>query len=54
MLERMKCSEEISSGALLILWKCEDLAVWTSASMKEDRNPSSSSRKGARIWPGGR
>ncbi len=25
------------SGALLILWKCDDLAVWTSAE-KDERN----------------
>ncbi len=39
--ERIKGSEEITqiTGALLILlWKCDDLAVWTSAEKDESND----------------
>ncbi len=35
--ERIKCSEEITHvwSAVILLWKCEDLAVWTSVEKDE-------------------
>ncbi len=39
--ERIKCSEEITHGPgalLILLWKCEDLAVWTQVEKDESKD----------------
>ncbi len=38
--ERIKCSEEITHvwSAVDLVWKCEDLAVWTSVEKDESKD----------------